>query len=215
MVITAEEQYGGGFGQNNQNGKTGAGVLGLEKFLDAISEIVAGKETKLEDLDISKDIEKQLTDILDQVKPYLPYLTALGGWKLFNLVKDDKIKINWEGFAGGAVAFAPIITAVAWYLFSKINNTAEVLSYGIVAGEAFPTIDLNLPQGINLGAFFVVGEVLLQDVVGQLVKGAQDIVQIWPSGILGMSNKELIEKLKEQAREAGYTEEEIEKELGK
>jgi len=204
MVITAEDQYGGGFGQNNEKGVAGAGIKAVEKFLDAIGEIVAGKETKMEDLDISKDIEKQLTDILDLVKPYLPYVTALGGWKLFNLVKDDKIKINWEGFSGIVTAFAPVITALAWYLFSRVNSTAEVLSYGIVAGEAFPTVDLNLPPGVNLGAFFVVGEVLLQDVVGQLVEGGKALVQVWPSGILGMSNTELIEKLKEQARAEGY-----------
>jgi len=173
----------------------------LDEFLKEVTD-----PTKMEELDVPtrKDIEKQLSEILDQVKPYVPYLAALGGWKLFNLVKDDKIKIDWEGFAGGAVAFAPIITAVGWYLFSKVNSTAEVLSYGIVAGEAFPTIDLNLPQGINLGAFFVVGEVLLQDVVGQLVEGGKALVQVWPSGILGLSNEELIEKLKEQARAEGY-----------
>jgi len=165
------------------------------------------------DVPTKKDIEKQFNEILDQVKPYIPYLTAIGGWKLFNLVKDDKIKINWEGFSGIVTAFAPVITALSWYLFSKINSTAEVLSYGIVAGEAFPTVDLNLPPGVNLGAFFVVGEVLLHDVVGQLVEGSKALVQVWPSGILGMSNEELIEALKERAREAGYTEEEIEKEL--
>ena len=203
MVITAEDQYGGGFGQNNENG-AGAAIKGIEKFLNAIAEAVAGNETKMEDLDISKDIEKQLTDILDLVKPYLPYVTALGGWKLFNLVKDDKIKINWEGFAGIVTAFAPIITALAWYLFSRVNSTAEVLSYGIVAGEAFPTVDLNLPPGVNLGAFFVVGEVLLQDVVGQLVEGSKAIVQVWPSGILGISNDELIEKLKDQSLAEGH-----------
>jgi len=182
----------------------------LDEFLKEVTD-----PTKMEELDLPtrKDIEKQLNEILDQVKPYVPYLAALGGWKLFNLVKDDKIKIDWEGFAGGVTAFAPIITAIGWYLFSKVNSTAEILSYGIVAGEAFPTIDLNLPQGINLGAFFVVGEILFQDVVGQLVEGAKGIVQVWPSGILGISNEELLEKLKERAREAGYTEEEIEEEL--
>jgi len=184
---------------------------------DTVAEFVKelGDPTKMEELDVptKKDIEKQFNEILDQVKPYIPYLTALGGWKLFNLVKDDKIKINWEGFSGIVTAFAPVITALSWYLFSKINSTAEVLSYGIVAGEAFPTVDLNLPPGVNLGAFFVVGEVLLHDVVGQLVEGSKALVQVWPSGILGMSNEELIEALKERAREAGYTEEEIEKEL--
>jgi len=182
----------------------------VDEFLKEVTD-----PTKMEELDLptKKDIEKQLSEILDQVKPYLPYLTALGGWKLFNLVKNDKIKIDWEGFSGIVTAFAPIITAVGWYLFCKVNSTAEILSYGIVAGEAFPTVDLNLPPGINLGAFFVVGEVLLHDVVGQLVEGSKALVQVWPSGILGMSNEELIEALKERAREAGYTEEEIEKEL--
>lgn len=182
----------------------------IDEFLKEVAD-----PTKMEELDLptKKDIETQLSEILDQVKPYLPYLTALGGWKLFNLIKDDKIKIDWEGFAGGVTAFAPIITAVGWYLFCKVNSTAEVLSYGIVAGEAFPTVDLNLPPGVNLGAFFVVGEVLLHDVVGQLVEGSKALVQVWPDGILGMSNEELIEALKERAREAGYTEEEIEKEL--
>jgi len=174
---------------------------------DTIAELVKEfGDTQMEELDVptKKDIEKQFSEILDQVKPYIPYLTALGGWKLFNLVKDDKIKINWEGFSGIVTAFAPVITALSWYLFSKVNSTAEVLSYGIVAGEAFPTVDLNLPPGVNLGAFFVVGEVLLQDVVGQLVEGGKALVQVWPSGLVGLSNEELIEKLKEQARAEGY-----------
>ena len=168
MVITAGETTGEGwsFNQKDQEGT-------FQSVLDFLNEVLTrkDKETKIEELDVptTKEFEEQITNLLDQVKPFVPYLAALGSWKLFTLVKDGKIKINWDGFAGGAIAFAPIITAIAWYLFTKINTTAKVLSFGIAGAEVIPTIDLNLPQGINLGAFFSVGDVVLLDIMGGIM----------------------------------------------
>jgi hypothetical protein len=51
---------------------------------------------------------------------------------------------------------------------------------------------------------FSVGDIVLQDVVGSLVEGGKAIVGIWPSGLVGQSNDELIEELKKRAREAGH-----------
>tara|TARA_R100000306_G_scaffold60049_1_gene59653 strand:+ start:454 stop:1035 length:582 start_codon:yes stop_codon:yes gene_type:complete len=189
--------------QNNNEGN----IFAWQSIIDDVLKVLnKADKTQMEELDIpsKRDIEKEFQNILDQTKPYLPYLAALGGWKLVKLIKDEKININWEGFAGVVTAFAPALTGIAWYLFTRINSTAELLSYGITVAEAIPTIDLNLPPGVNLGAMFSVGDVVLQDLVGSLVEGGKALVGIWPSGLVGQSNQELIEELKERARAAGH-----------
>ena len=70
-------------------------------------------------------------------------------------------------------AFAPIITAIGWVLFTKVNDTAKALSYAITTAETIPNFvvdDLNLPPGIILGSFFVVGDAALTKVFGEDVE---------------------------------------------
>lgn len=107
--------------------------------------------TRKETEDAKKDVE--------QIKSLLPYLALLGGVLLFNRVKAKGLpkSIDYVALSNVIGAFAPIITAFGWFWFSKVNDNAKILSYIFATAETIPTIDLNLPQGVNLGAYFSVG----------------------------------------------------------
>ena len=141
MVLVAEEFGGGGFSFNGEppNGN--------------------GEPT-------SADPEV-LKAQLEEIKKYLPYLALIGVvFAVKHLKKNGLSKsVDFVALSNVIGAFAPIITAFGWYLFTRVNDSAKVLSYIFATAETIPTIDLNLPQGVNLGAYFSVGEEMA-DMVG-------------------------------------------------
>jgi len=110
------------------------------------------------------------------LKKFFPYLFAFG---IAALVKHFR-KPGEQLPSGSLVAlsnvieaFAPVITAIGWVLFTKVNDTAKALSYAITTAETIPNFvvdDLNLPPGIILGSFFVVGDAALAKVFGEDVE---------------------------------------------
>jgi len=46
----------------------------------------------------------------------------------------------------------PLFIAFAWFSFSKMNQGANTLNNIIAIAELVPAVDLNLPQGVVLGA---------------------------------------------------------------
>ena len=104
---------------------------------------------------------------LEEIKKYLPYLALIGVvFAVKHLKKNGLSKsVDLVALSNVITAFAPVITAFGWYLFTRVNDSAKVLSYIIATAETIPTIDLNLPGGINLGAYFSVGEEMA-DMVG-------------------------------------------------
>ena len=148
MVLVAEEFGGGGFSFNGEP-PNGNG------------------EPTLEELD-----PETIKNTLDILKKFFPYIFAFG---VAALVKHFR-KPGEQLPSGSLVALsnvieacAPIITAIGWVLFTKVNNTAKALSYAITTAETIPNFvvdDLNLPPGIILGSFFVVGDAALGKVFG-------------------------------------------------
>ena len=53
---------------------------------------------------------------------------------------------------------------IIWYYFSQRNVAANALNPIIAIGELVPTVDLNLPPGIVLGA---------------MIDQAEDVVEAW------------------------------------
>jgi len=109
---------------------------------------------------------------LDTLRKFFPYIFAFG---IVALVKH--FRKPGEQLPSGSLialgnvieAFAPLITAIGWVLFTKVNNTAKALSYAITTAETIPNFvvdDLNLPPGVILGSFFVVGDAALGKVFG-------------------------------------------------
>ena len=109
---------------------------------------------------------------IETLKKFFPYLLAFG---VAALVKH--FRKPGEQLPSGSLialsnviqAFAPIITAIGWVLFTKMNDTAKALSYAIVTAESIPNFivdDLKLPPGVILGSFFVVGDAALGKVFG-------------------------------------------------
>jgi len=46
----------------------------------------------------------------------------------------------------------PLIIALAWHYFMKMNVNASLLGKLIAIGEFIPTLDLNLPKGVTLAS---------------------------------------------------------------
>jgi len=149
MVLEAEEFGGGGF-QFNGEPVNGNG------------------EPTLEELE-----PESVKSTIETLKKFFPYIFAFG---VAALVKH--FRKPGEQLPSGSLialsnvieAFAPIITAIGWVLFTKMNDTAKALSYAIVTAESIPNFivdDLKLPPGIILGSFFVVGDAALTTVFGK------------------------------------------------
>jgi len=148
MVLTREDSFGGGF--------------------PGFGEPVNGNEEPfLEELD-----PETIKNTLETLKKFFPYIFAFG---VAALVKH--FRKPGEQLPSGSLialsnvieAFAPVITAIGWVLFTKVNDTAKALSYAIATAETIPNFvvdDLNLPPGIILGSFFVVGDAALGKVFG-------------------------------------------------
>ena len=149
MVLVAEEFGGGGFAFNGEP-PNGNG------------------EPTLEELD-----PETIKKTLDALKKFFPYIFAFGVAVLVKHFKKPGEQLpsgSLVALSNVIEAFAPIITAIGWVLFTKVNNTAKALSYAITTAETIPNFvvdDLNLPPGIILGSFFVVGDAALGKVFGQ------------------------------------------------
>jgi len=124
---------------------------------------------------------EQIKEQFDQVKKYLPYIVMIGAtlaWKHFKKNGLDK-SIDTVALSNVIAGFTPVITAFAWYMLTTVNDTAKKLSYIIAAAELTPTVDLNLPPGINLGAYFVAADEMipLVDQAGNMLNQADKKLQ--------------------------------------
>jgi len=132
-----------------------------------------GGRPPFEDIPELKLDPETVKETVGSLKKFFPYLLALG---IIPLVKHFR-KPGEQLPSGSLVAlsnvieaFAPVITALGWVLFTKVNDTAKALSYAIATAETIPNFvvdDLNLPPGIILGSFFVVGDAALGKVFGE------------------------------------------------
>ena len=165
MVLAAEE-FGGGFDPPRPP------FEGLPDFLDLNGEEIDTAEIK---------------EQFNQVKKYLPYIVMIGltlAWKHFKKNGLDK-SIDTVALSNVIAGFTPVITAFAWYMLTTVNDTAKKLSYVIAAAEGIPTIDLNLPPGINLGAYFVAADEMIekfdeaQSWLDEASKKVEDTIPWW------------------------------------
>ena len=138
--------------------------------------------------DRTRKEEEEIKENVEQIKSLLPYLALLGGILLFNRVKAKGLpkSVDYLAISNVIGAFSPVLMGLGWYWFTRVNNTAKTLSYAFATAETIPTIDLNLPPGINLGAYFAVGEKLID-----LIPGADDIVEEIKEEALGLSEEVL------------------------
>ena len=159
MVIEVEDFGGGGFRFNGEP-VNGNGDLEDPEYIEKVKEQ------------------------FNQVKKYLPYIVMIGAtlaWKHYKKNGLDK-SIDTVALSNVIAGFTPVITAFAWYMLTTVNDTAKKLSYIIAAAEVTPTVDLNLPPGINLGAYFVAADemVPLVDKAASMLQQAQDKLEDLP-----------------------------------
>ena len=139
--------------------------------------------------DRTREEEEEVKKDLDEIKTLLPYLALVGGILLFNRVKAKGLpkSVDYLAISNVIGAFSPVLMGLGWYWFTRVNDTAKTLSYAFATAETIPTIDLNLPPGINLGAYFAVGENLLD-----LIPGAGDIAAEIKEEAIGLAEEVLV-----------------------
>jgi len=161
MVLEVEDFGGGGFAFNGEP-------------------VNGNGEPTLDDPEYIAQIKEQF----DQLKKYLPYIVMIGitlAWKHYKKNGLDK-SIDTVALSNVIAGFTPVITAFAWYMLTTVNDTAKKLSFIIAAAEVTPTVDLNLPPGINLGAYFVAADemVPLVDQAANMIKQAAGKIEETP-----------------------------------
>ena len=161
MVITAEDQFGGGFPFFGEppNGK---------------------EEPTLEEADIE--------NIVDQVKPFWPLLLIPLVIQLWNRFKKREDDVPWEAIARAiAPIVAPIILSAVWVILSKFDKRVDWLTNMIAVSEIIPTVDLNLPPGIVLGSMYASAEEMQEILAAVILAGgklgdlsAEDVINLIP-----------------------------------
>jgi len=127
-------------------------------------------------------------DRIQQIKKYLPYLALIGiVFAVKHLKKNGLAKsVDLVALSNVIQAFTPLITAVGWVLFTRLNDTARNLSFAFATAETIPAIDLNLPPGVNLGSYFVVGDELLD-----MIPNAKDWLEQAGEEAIGLTEQVL------------------------
>jgi len=165
MVITAEDQFGGGF-----------------QFFE---EPVNGKEEPISE---KVDIEK----LYDQVKPFWPLALIPLVIQLWNRFKKRDDDVPWEAIARAvAPIVAPIILSVVWVLLTKFDKRVDWLANMIAVAEIIPTVDLNVPPGIVLGSMYASAEDV-QRILTAVVKAGEKLAGLDPSDIIPKVPKDSI-----------------------
>ena len=125
---------------------------------------------------------------VSQIKKYLPYLALVGiAFAATHLKKNGLSKsVDLVALSNVIGSFTPLITALGWVLFTKVNDTARNLSFAFATAETIPAIDLNLPPGVNLGSYFVVGDELLD-----MIPNAKDWLEQAGEEAIGLTEQVL------------------------
>lgn len=157
MVITAEDQFGGGF--------------------PFFGEPPNGKEEPISE---KVDIEK----LYDQVKPFWPLALIPLVIQLWNRFKKRDDDVPWEAIARAiAPIVAPIILSVVWVVLTKFDKRVDWLANMIAVAEIIPTVDLNVPPGIVLGSMYASAEDV-QRILTAVVEAGEKIAGLDPSDLI-------------------------------
>jgi len=157
MVITAEDQFGGGF--------------------PFFGEPPNGKEEPISE---EVDIEK----VYDQVKPFWPLAMIPLVILLWNRFKKRDDDVPWEAIARAiAPIVAPIILSVVWVVLTKFDKRVDWLANMIAVAEIIPTVDLNVPPGIVLGSMYASAEDV-QRILTAVVEAGEKIAGLDPSDLI-------------------------------
>jgi len=116
--------------------------------------------------------------LIDQFKIFWPLLfIPLFAWfKKRNKNGDITDSIEWVALTNFLTGYSDYIIALVWILLARVSVGVDKLSYVFVGAETLPAIDLNLPKGVMLGAWFVTGEYAL-DFVKNLSGDVGDLIE--------------------------------------
>jgi len=192
MVFIREETEGP---QRTQEDQT-AFAKALAGLVDPIFHGWGGAFRRARGERITSEDEKkayeEAKNIIDSVKHFWPLLLI----PLVSLIrKKGKAgtlpgSIDYVALSNVLGGYSDVIIALGWVLLSRVNDTIKDLSYTIVGAETIPAIDLDLPRGVNLGAWIVSGNYALDFVantkadVAKLIETGQTSETTGPLDVL-------------------------------
>jgi len=139
MVLTQESEYGlGGTGTGGGSG----GGSGNDDF-------------------IGPPDPEQAKKIIDEFKHLWPLLLLPVAKFLYDRKdKDTPLSeaIDSVALVNFLTGYQDYIMATVWVIASRFSTTLRNLSLTLVGAETIPTLDLNLPRGVMLGSWLVVGD---------------------------------------------------------
>ena len=165
MVITAEDQFGGGW--------------------NLFGEPVNGNGEPISEENANASAE-DLENIVDQVKPFWPLLLIPLVIQLWNRFKKREDDVPWEAIARAiAPIVAPIILSAVWVILTKFDKRVDWLANMIAVAEIIPAVDLNVPPGIVLGSMYASAEDV-QKILAAVIKAGENLTNLSAEDLVGL-----------------------------
>jgi hypothetical protein len=157
MVLIREDSVGG-------IGPTGGGGGRKKQFI--------GPPYEPPDIDKAKEIIKEFSNLW----PLL--LLPVAKYIYDRKDKDTPLSeaIDSVAIANVLVGYQDYIMALVWVIASRFSDTLRNLSLTLVGAETIPTLDLNLPRGVMLGSWLVVGDYAV-DFVANTKKDVAELIE--------------------------------------
>jgi len=159
MVLYREELAGG-------VGPTGGGGGRKKQFIGPPYE-------PPDDIDIDK-----AKGIINEFKRLWPLLLLPVAKYMYDKKdKDTPLSeaIDSVAIANFLVGYQDYIMALIWVIASRFSEALRNLSLTLVGAETIPTLDLNLPRGVMLGSWLVVGDYSI-DFIANTKKDVADLI---------------------------------------
>ena len=127
----------------------------------------------------SEDEKEKAKKIIDEFTKLWPLLLLpLAKWLYDRKDKDTPLSeaLDSVAIANVLTGYQDYIMAFAWVIASRFSTTLRNLSLTLVGAETIPTLDLNLPKGVMLGSWLVVGDYAV-DFVANTKKDVADLIE--------------------------------------
>jgi hypothetical protein len=128
---------------------------------------------------LSEEDKENAKKIIDEFKKLWPLLLLpLAKWLYDRKDKDTPLSeaIDSVAIANVLVGYQDYIMALVWVIASRFSTGLRNLSLTLVGAETIPTLDLNLPRGVMLGSWLVVGDYAI-DFVANTKKDVAELIE--------------------------------------
>jgi hypothetical protein len=128
---------------------------------------------------LSEEEKEKAKKIIDDFKKLWPLL-LIPVFKWFYDRKDEDTPlseaIDSVALVNFLTGYQDYIMAGVWAIAGRFSTTIRNLSLTLVGAETIPTLDLNLPRGVMLGSWLVVGDYAI-DFVANTKKDVAELIE--------------------------------------